>query len=104
VESVRQLMISSEIWKGKKHRQAQVHPSRARRACPGELVQIDGSPHDWFEGRRPPCCLLVFVEDATSELVQLHFTEQECTQAYFSAVEGGVKMNRVAVSLQHRAA
>ena len=40
-----------------------------RHACYGELVQIDGLPHDWFEGRAESCVLLVFIEDATGKLL-----------------------------------
>jgi hypothetical protein len=39
------------------------------RECFGELVQIDGSEHPWFEDRGPPCTLLVFADDATSRLM-----------------------------------
>jgi len=39
---------------------------RERRSAIGELVQFDGSPHDWFEGRSAPCCLLAAVDDASS--------------------------------------
>jgi len=35
----------------------------------GELVQIDGSLHDWFEGRGPRCCLIAFIDDATSRVM-----------------------------------
>jgi hypothetical protein len=44
---------------------------RARRACSGEPVQIDGSDHHWFEDRAPACTLLVYVDDATSRLMHL---------------------------------
>ena len=44
-------MIEEGLWKPKKSRKATVHQMRERQACFGELVQIDGSPHDWFEGR-----------------------------------------------------
>ena len=56
-ESVRQLMLAEGLWKAKKARKAVVHQMRERRACFGELVQIDGSPHDWFEGRAAECTL-----------------------------------------------
>jgi transposase len=56
VEIVRKLMTAEGLWKPKKAK----NQTRARRACPGELVQIDGSPHKWFEERRPACNLLVF--------------------------------------------
>ncbi len=52
----------------------------------GELVQIDGSDHRWFEDRAPACTLLVFIDDATGRLMVLHFTATESTFSYFEAV------------------
>jgi len=52
---------------------------RYRRGCFGELVQIDGSEHRWFEDRGPMCTLLVFVDDATSKLLERRFVESEST-------------------------
>ena len=63
-ETLRQWMIEAGIWKGKRKTVAAVHQQRARRPSRGELVQIDGSPHKWFEDRGDSCCLLVFVDDA----------------------------------------
>ena len=76
-EHLRQLMIAEGLWKLRKARKAVVHQMRERRACFGELVQIDGSPHDWFEGRAPACSLLVFIDDATGKLGQLSFVQSE---------------------------
>ena len=59
------------------------HQPRRRRDCLGELVQIDGSEHAWFEDRGPPCTLLGFVDDATSRLMQLRFVTSESTFDYF---------------------
>ena len=53
---------------------------RERRSCFGELIQIDGSPHDWFEGRGEKCCLLVFIDDATSEIQYGEFITVEDTE------------------------
>ncbi|HTJ92396.1 MAG TPA: ISNCY family transposase, partial [Pararobbsia sp.] len=53
--------------------------------CFGELIQIDGCEHAWFEDRAPMCTLLVFVDDATSRLMELHFTATESTFSYFEA-------------------
>lgn len=91
LESVRQLMLAHKLWKGKKRKKVTVHQTRERRSQYGELVQIDGSPHDWFEGRAPKCCLLVYVDDATSKLMQLHFEETETTKAYFEATKKYIK-------------
>ena len=84
-ESVRQLMIAEGLWKPRKARKAVVHQMRVRRACFGELVQIDGSPHDWFEGRAPACSLLVFIDDATGKLGQLSFVKSESFFSYSTA-------------------
>ena len=73
VESVRKIMIEENLWKSRKLKKIVTHQLRERRACFGELVQIDGSPHDWFEGRAETCVLLVFIDDATGKLVQLRF-------------------------------
>jgi len=53
----------------------------------GELIQIDGSEHRWFEDRAPFCALLVFVDDATSALMKLRFFASESTLAYFEALK-----------------
>ena len=73
-ESVRQLMIEEGLWKPRQAKKVVTHQLRERRACFGELVQIDGSPHDWFEGRAETCVLLVFIDDATGQVVQLSTT------------------------------
>ncbi len=65
-----------------------IHPMRERRACFGELVQVDGSQHDWFEGRAAECTLLVFIDDATGKLGQLLFVESESFFSYCRGTEG----------------
>ena len=86
VETLRQWMIAEGLWVPKARKSARIHPRRPRRPCRGELVQIDGSPHDWFEGRGPECTLIVFIDDATSELMALHFAPAETTQAYMETL------------------
>lgn len=86
VESVRRLMIGEGLWRERRARQVVIHQLRERRAAYGELVQLDGSPHDWLEGRAERCVLLNFVDDATSRLMHLRFVECESTFNYFAAV------------------
>jgi hypothetical protein len=86
-ETLRQWMMSAGLWSGKKRNKLVTHQSRARRSRAGELVQIDGSHHDWFEGRAPKCCLLVFIDDATSSLMHLRFESAETTMGYFRCVK-----------------
>ena len=84
-ETLRKWMIEDGLWLDRKQRQKRVHQPRPRRECVGELVQVDGSEHWWFEDRGPQCTLLVFVDDATSRLMHLQFVESESTFAYFHA-------------------
>lgn len=84
-ETLRNLMIQAGLWIPKNERQAPLHQPRERRACLGELVQIDGSRHHWFEQRGMACALLVYVDDATGRLLQLHFADTETTASYFAA-------------------
>ena len=86
-ESVRQMMISERLWKARKERKVIVHQMRERRACFGELVQIDGSPHAWFEQRGPSCTLLVAIDDASGKLVGLLFVDQESFHNYARLVK-----------------
>ena len=86
-ETVRQLMIERGLWRAKTRRAPNAHPMRERRSKRGELIQIDGSPHAWFEDRGPKCTLIVFIDDASSELMGLQFWPQETTQAYMSTLK-----------------
>jgi len=87
VETVRKLMVAEGLWKPKKAKKLVVHQMRERRACLGELVQLDGSPHKWFEERGEACNLLVFIDDATGRLMELYFTPGETTFSYFAATQ-----------------
>src|SRR5258705_4564815 len=71
-ETLRKWMVADGLWLTRKQRRSFHHP-RLRRESYGELVQIDGSDHRWFEQRGEPCTLLVFIDDATSRLMQLRF-------------------------------
>jgi len=84
-ESVRKIMIAEGLWKHSRKRKLRVFQMRERRACFGELIQIDGSDYDWFEGRSPRCTLLVFVDDATGKLVELWFVPHESFFGYCEA-------------------
>jgi len=81
-ESVRRLMIVEGLWKARKTAKPVVHQMRERRACFGELIQIDGSPHAWFEERGPACTLLVLIDDATGKLLGLLLVDQESFHNY----------------------
>ena len=85
-ETLRQFMIQAGLWKDRDARRPRPYQPRYRRDCRGELVQVDGSKHWWFEDRGPQCTLLVFIDDATSELMQLRMVESENTFAYMDAM------------------
>ena len=81
-ETMRQWMIQEGLRKPVVRKPVRTHPLRARRACRGDLIQIDGSLHDWFEGRGPKCTLLVMVDDATSEIMHLKCASSESFESY----------------------
>lgn len=85
-ETIRRWMYDAGLWIPRKQRPPKIYQPRNRRACYGELIQIDGSDHYWFEERAPSCTLLVFIDDATSKLMALHFTQTESTFSYFEAL------------------
>jgi transposase len=89
-DTLRRWMVADGLWVPRARRQ-RLHQPRARRACFGELVQADGSLHDWFEGRGPKCTLLVFVDDATGALMELRFAPAETTWSYFEATRNYVE-------------
>ena len=91
IETLRKWMIEENIWFPKK---AVIYPMRLRRRCYGDLVQIDGSPHDWFENRGPRSTLLVYIDDATSRVVELFFSLGETTESYFKATKRYLKIGR----------
>ncbi len=86
-ETLRKWMVEAGLWLSRKQRRT-FHQPRLRRESYGELVQIDGSEHRWFEGRGEACTLLVFIDDATSKLMQLRFVPSESTSSYFEALQG----------------
>lgn len=86
LETLRKWMMKAGLWTGKKRKKIKLHQSRLRRSHKGELIQVDGSPHDWFEGRSPKCCLLGFIDDATSSIMHLQFVQSESTESYFRSI------------------
>lgn len=81
-ETLRGWMVGAQLWRPKRRGQPRLHIPRERRACRGELVQIDGSHHDWFEQRAPKCCLIAFIDDATGQVLGARFFASETTQGY----------------------
>ena len=91
-ETLRKWMADAGIWLSRKQRRTFRQP-RLRRECYGELIQIDGSDHRWFEDRGDRCTLLVFIDDATGRLMQLLFVRSESAFTYFDALELYLKVH-----------
>src|SRR5271155_5617112 len=86
-ETLRKWMVEDGLWLSRKQRRS-FHQPRLRRESYGELIQIDGSDHRWFEERGAACSLLVFIDDATGKLMQLRFVPSESTSSYFDCLRG----------------
>jgi transposase len=89
-ETLRGWLIEAGLWRVAPGRRRRAHPPRARRPRLGELVQIDGSAHEWFEGRGPRCTLIAFIDDATSRVMHAHFAPVESSQAYLDGLQAYV--------------
>ena len=81
-ETLRKWFIEEGLWKPKRKKEVKVYQRRTRRSRFGELLQGDGSPHDWFEERGERCTLLQFVDDATSKTTMALFVPTETTEGY----------------------
>lgn len=89
-ETLRKWMVEDGLWLSRSQRRV-FHRPRLRRECYGELVQIDGSDHRWFEDRDAPCTLIVAVDDATSAIQEMRFVPSESTFAYFEMLAGHLR-------------
>jgi transposase InsO family protein len=85
-ETIRQIMKANGI-EYRRRKRGKYRRRRVPRAILGLMVQLDGSPHDWFEGRGPRCTLLVFIDDATSQILWLEFVESESLHAVMEATK-----------------
>lgn len=98
-ETLRQMMIAAGLWQDREARRPRPYQPRYRRDCRGELVQVDGSKHWWFEDRGPQCTLLVYIDDATSELMHLEMVESESTFSYMRATRTYIERHGKPVAL-----
>ena len=99
VETLRHWMIEDGLWVPRARREPRIQQPRRRRPCRGELIQIDGCDHEWFEERAGRCTLLVFVDDATSALMELLFCESESAFSYFAAMRSYLEQHGKPVAL-----
>jgi transposase len=90
-ETLRKWMTQEGLWKPKRKREGKVYQRRERRSRFGELLQGDGSPDDWFEGRGEKCSLLQFVDDATGTITAARFEPTETTAGYLRLLKSHLK-------------
>ncbi|MBU4211925.1 MAG: helix-turn-helix domain-containing protein [Verrucomicrobia bacterium] len=80
-ETLRRWLLVAGVWQS--HRRREVHrAARERRPRRGDLVQIDGSEHDWFEGRGPRVVLMVMIDDATNTTLARFYPAEDTAAAY----------------------
>jgi transposase-like protein len=96
-ETLRRWRLAQGQWTVRRRRQKH-RQWRERKPCFGAMVQLDGSHHDWFEGRRAPCVLMVMVDDATNRL-RARFFEEETTRASYDVLESWVRQHGLPRSL-----
>lgn len=82
-EKVRRILRANGIGSPKKRRGIKHRSRRERRASEGMMLQVDGSPHDWLEGRGPRLCLIGAIDDATSTVMGAFFVQAESSWGYF---------------------
>ncbi len=96
-ETLRRWLLTAGLWQ-KRRRRRQHRRWRARKECVGEMLQMDGSEHDWFEGRRGRAVLMVLIDDATNRTFA-RFYESETSAAAFDVFGRYVKRHGLPRSL-----
>jgi len=85
--TVRRILLQSGMKSPRTRRPPKHRSRRERYPQQGMLLQIDGSHHDWLEGRGPELCLIAATDDATGEVPYALFRPEEDTQGYFELME-----------------
>ena len=99
--SVRRILLEKGLRSPRK-RQSPKHRSRRERyPREGMLLQVDGSPHDWLEGRGPKLCLIGAIDDATNKVPYALFQEQETSEGYMRMLQEIVLNQGIPLALYH---
>lgn len=98
-EKIRRILRFHGIASPRKRRANQHRSRRDRRAAEGMMLQVDGSPHDWLEGRGPALCLIGAIDDASNKVPQAFFEEAESSWAYFRLFSDIFKKHGLAQSV-----
>lgn len=99
--TVRRVLLRVGIRSPQTRRAPKHRSRRERKPREGMLLQVDGSPHDWLEGRGPRLCLVGAIDDATSHVPAAVFRRQEDIQGYFTMLRRVVTTKGVPLSLYH---
>ncbi len=86
-EALRRLLRQAGLGSPRKRRVPAHRQRRLRVAREGELVQLDGSPHDWLEGRGPRLTVLGMQDDATGKILAAQFFLAETSKGYFHLLQ-----------------
>jgi len=97
-ETLRLWLIEEGLWKKQKIRKKKKRSRRPRKECCGEMIQVDGSHHDWLEGRGPKMVLMGYIDDATGN-VYGKFYDYEGTMPAMDSLRGYVRKNGIPMSI-----
>ena len=99
--SVRRILLNSGLSSPRKRKAPRHRSRRARFPQEGMLLQIDGSPHDWLEGRGPELCLMGAIDDATGKVPYALFQDQEDSRGYFRMLREITRKYGLPLALYH---
>jgi len=99
--TVRRVLLRAGMRSPQTRRAPKHRSRRERKPREGMLLQVDGSPHDWLEGRGPRLCLVGAIDDATNHVPGAVFRRQEDIQGYFTVLRRVVATKGVPLSLYH---
>ena len=97
-ETLRRLLRVNGIGSPRKRRPPAHRQRRVRSAREGELVQLDGSPHDWLEGRGPLLTALGMQHDASGKILAAQFFPSETSQGYFRLLQSLLRRHGVPIA------
>lgn len=99
--TVRRILLKEGIASPRKRRAPKHRSRRQRYPQEGMLLQTDGSPHDWLEGRGPKLCIIGAIDDATSEVPYAHFQSQEDSAGYIRMLKEITRSHGIPLALYH---
>ena len=99
--TVRRILISEGINRPRRRRAPKHRSRRERHQRKGMLVQVDGSHHDWLEGRGEKMTLIGGIDDATGEVLDALFRKQEDTEGYFNLLQAIVSSHGIPMAIYH---